>query len=353
MRRLTSRTVIFSSSPSPAPAAWSTRSLWMRRLTLVFGSTTLAVSTVLAAFMGGLAARQLPVRARGQTAIRARALRALRPARDRDRRFGGRRAAAAARPPSAVYLGARAGARGLAVPLLRACSSRSSRRSSCCPRADGRHAAAPRALARRAREEIGAARGSALRRQHARRRRRAWRRRPTSCCRAWASRPQRAVRRGRSTSPPASPRCARAARGGAPVRRRRGSGARAAAGDPRPRRPSGSARALLWAIAPSGFAAMVYEVAWARLVALVLGQLRVRVRHDAAPLPGRHLDRQRDLRAPAPRATRRAFSASRWASTAPALARASLAVPQLPAGFVRASPRPALVPRAAARSSSC
>src|SRR5215510_314548 len=30
--------------------------LWSRRLTHVFGSTTLAVSTVLAAFMGGLAA---------------------------------------------------------------------------------------------------------------------------------------------------------------------------------------------------------------------------------------------------------------------------------------------------------
>ena len=29
--------------------------VWMRRLALVFGSTTLAVSTVLAAFMGGLA----------------------------------------------------------------------------------------------------------------------------------------------------------------------------------------------------------------------------------------------------------------------------------------------------------
>ena len=30
--------------------------LWTRRLTHIFGSTTLAVSTVLAAFMGGLAA---------------------------------------------------------------------------------------------------------------------------------------------------------------------------------------------------------------------------------------------------------------------------------------------------------
>src|SRR3972149_4569754 len=29
--------------------------VWMRRLTLIFGSTTLAVSTVLAALMGGLA----------------------------------------------------------------------------------------------------------------------------------------------------------------------------------------------------------------------------------------------------------------------------------------------------------
>jgi len=60
MRRLSRRTVlravllvVFTLSGA---AGLVYEVLWSRRLTHVFGSTTLAVSTVLAAFMGGLAA---------------------------------------------------------------------------------------------------------------------------------------------------------------------------------------------------------------------------------------------------------------------------------------------------------
>ena len=69
MRRLTSRTVkqgilllVFTLSGA---AGLVYEVLWSRRLTHVFGSTTLAISTVLAAFMGGLAAGSYAIGAWG------------------------------------------------------------------------------------------------------------------------------------------------------------------------------------------------------------------------------------------------------------------------------------------------
>jgi len=69
MRRLTSRTVkqgilllVFTLSGA---AGLVSEVLWSRRLTHVFGSTTLAISTVLAAFMGGLAAGSYAIGAWG------------------------------------------------------------------------------------------------------------------------------------------------------------------------------------------------------------------------------------------------------------------------------------------------
>ena len=272
--------------------------LWTRRLTHIFGSTTLAVSTVLAAFMGGLAVgsvllggwadrnRRRALRAYGLLELAIGLLGFCGPA--------PARAVAARLPP------ARAGARVFADALLRRAVPPRRTRARRALRPHGRHAADPRALARR------------TRRGHRRPRRRRstppTRSAPapeppprrTSCC------PSRACARAssspwRSTSSRA-PSPSLLARGSRPAAAPEASAPAPAA--PEPAAAAGaraSARLLLAAIALSGFAAMVDEVAWARLVGLVFGSSVYAFGLDAPPLPRRHRDRQRDLRAPAHR----------------------------------------------------
>ena len=112
------------SSRCPAPAASSTRSLWTRRLTHVFGSTTLAVSTVLAAFMLGLAAGSLLL---GRWADRHRE-RALRAYGLLEIAIGPTRWS-----PSALLLRGLERAYSASAPLLESLPCSSSSRSSCSP----------------------------------------------------------------------------------------------------------------------------------------------------------------------------------------------------------------------------
>jgi hypothetical protein len=91
--------------------------VWMRRLALVFGSTTLAVSTVRGGVHGRPRPRQRPVRPRRRSAAGTRP-RALREARNRDR--APRRRDPPSPPRCARSLSAaRARVRVLSVPLFR------------------------------------------------------------------------------------------------------------------------------------------------------------------------------------------------------------------------------------------
>ena len=141
--------------------------LWTRRLTHIFGSTTLAVSTVLAAFMGGLAAgswllgalggpqpRQSPAGLRGCSRSRSAGL--------------GLAVPFLLKAVEAVYLRPRPGARERADGVLRRPVPPRRPRARAALRPDGRDAARARALARRPRGRDRRERRRALRREHAR-----------------------------------------------------------------------------------------------------------------------------------------------------------------------------------------
>ncbi len=159
----------------------------------------------------------------------------------------------------------RAAARSVAHALLRRAVSPRRPRARPALRAHGRHVAGARPVARRPRGGDRRPRRGALRRQYAR-----------GVCGDG----------GRDVRPPAERRNQeeRARRGGAQSLRRprrrsaspgaRGRPPRISKRTPRPRPPAEApehARLLLAAIALSGFAAMVDEVTWARLVGLVFG----------------------------------------------------------------------------------
>ena len=279
--------------------------LWTRRLTHIFGSTTLAVSTVLAAFMGGLAVGSVLLGGWADR-HRHRALRA----------YGllemaiGLLGFAIPLLLGAVELrlpAARAGARVVADGLLRRAVPARRPRARPAVRPHGRHPADPGALARGARIRDRRTRRRALRREHARGVRGSRGRdvRPAALrgrARGRARGRGDESRRGRRRPP---------ARARIPAGRGAGSG-RAGAGRGRPdadpglRRARPAARHRALGLRGDGRRGGLGAPGRPRL-----RQLRLRLRPDAPALPRRHRDRQRDLRAPArrrsgPRAGRRA-----------------------------------------------
>ena len=240
--------------------------VWTRLLTLQIGHGLAAASTVLAAFMGGLAIGAAAGGRIGQRMDPPAGSTRLRRTRSRNR---GHRARSAVAPPRS------AAGPGGALRQRRRRARVQHRAAALEPRAvvpasgrDGRHLPAGLAVAREKRATGAGRGGPAVRRQHARRRggRRRHRLRAAALARVDGSDDRR-----RCAQPGRSRRSLVAGRPRRRDGRTRRASARPASRKTRPTGPSGRPWLAAAALGVTGFASLALQVVWTRLLASMLG----------------------------------------------------------------------------------